>query len=353
MLFYSLVEPTLKALGVEPQAVQIAHIDSLLGRYYPNLSIDRPALIGPLTQAPQYRRLGDLLRLAYPIDHTVHVISQASSAATPSIATLALKELATASSDSASCLLYIPQVSYTGAVETFQDTVAHLRAPDGCPWDRKQTHSSLRQSFLEEVYEVLDALDRQDLESLREELGDVLLQVLMHVQIASETGEFQMGDVVQHIQAKIVRRHPHVFAGLTVNGVDEVLFNWEVIKQQEKGTEAKRSLLDSVSRAMPSLARTQSIQRHVDWLDGIDVNPDKLIAQISSTATTLQSQHDHTQRHVLLGDLLFAIGNLARQWDIDAESALRDANNRFEQQFRRWEAEHTKDKAISPDITLR
>ncbi|MBN1581464.1 MAG: MazG family protein, partial [Anaerolineae bacterium] len=268
MSLYPFVEPALDALEIWPPTLQIAHIDSLLGCYYPHLSVDRPALIGLLTDESQCQRLSSLLQLAYPTNHAIKIVSLASSAAQPFLQTLSLKALATTSLNQGASLLYLPQLSFTGAVETFQDTVAHLRAPDGCPWDRKQTHRSLRSSFQEEVYEVLDTLDRDDLEGLKEELGDVLLQVLMHAQIASQAGEFQMSDVVQHIQAKIVRRHPHVFAGLLVNDVDEVLTNWEAIKQQEKGTDASRSVLDSVSRAMPSLGRAQSLQRHVDWMDG-------------------------------------------------------------------------------------
>jgi tetrapyrrole methylase family protein/MazG family protein len=198
----------------------------------------------------------------------------------------------------------------------------------------------LRQSFQEEAYEVLDALDRDDLESLKEELGDVLLLVLMQAQIASEAGEFQMSDVVHHINAKIVRRHPHVFAGLAVNGVDEILVNWEEIKQQEKGSGPARSVLDSVARAMPSLSRAQSIQRHIDWMEGINVETDDLLTQVAAHATALMDTASQAQRGTRLGELLFELCNLARKWNIDAESVLREANNRFEDRFRRWEAEH-------------
>jgi tetrapyrrole methylase family protein/MazG family protein len=341
MQLWSLIEPALNVLDIQPRALQVAHLDALVERYYPNLSVDRPALIGPLTCASHCRRLCDLLRQAYPATHTVKIVTGLADARAMTQA-LALDELGAASVDQGPALLYLPQLNRTGAVETFQGTVAHLRAPDGCPWDRQQTHRSLRQEFQEEAYEVLDALDRDDLESLKEELGDVLLLVLMQAQIASEAGEFQMNDIVHHIHAKIVRRHPHVFADLVVNDVDEVLVNWEEIKQREKGQNSKRSVLDSVARAMPSLSRAQSIQRHIDWMEEINVDTETLLAQITARAAALKALASKSERQTCIGELLFEISNLARKWHIDAESILREANNRFEQYFRHWEVEHSK-----------
>ncbi len=337
MTFLSLVESVLEAVHVRPQALQIAHIDTLVGRYYPNLSVDRPAVIGPLTGPTQCEALCRLLALAYPAAHIVQVVDNVGRAA-PAVQPVALPQLAGVDLSRPDVLLYVPPLSQTGAVETFQDTVAHLRAPNGCPWDRKQTHRSLRRAFLEEVYEVLDALDRNDLDNLQEELGDTLLLVLMQAQIGSESGAFQLSDIVRQVNAKIVRRHPHVFAGLAVSGVDEVLLNWEAIKRGEKGErEEKPSVLDSVSRSMPSLARAQSIQRHVDWMEGIDWEADVLLRRVAQSIQALHSALDAADRRERIGDLLFDLANLARRWEIDVEGALREANNRFEARFRAWE----------------
>ncbi len=137
--------------------------------------------------------------------------------------------------------LYIPAISTDASFDSFQEVIAHLRAPDGCPWDRKQTHLSLRSGLLSEVYEVLDALDSGDTASLREELGDLLLQIVMQAQIARETGEFPMVEVVQGISRKLVHRHPHVFGTVQVDGAENVLAMWEEIKAANGSRMAKRS----------------------------------------------------------------------------------------------------------------
>jgi tetrapyrrole methylase family protein/MazG family protein len=157
--------------------------------------------------------------------------------------------------------LYVPAMSFIGGFEAFQETIAFLRAPNGCPWDREQTHESLRSALLEEVYEVLDALDQGDLNALQEELGDVLMNVLMQIQIATEGEEFRMVDVIGEIDAKLKRRHPHVFGDVVVNNVGDVLTNWNAIKQQEHksgGKPARESAIDGVPPALPALAQAQS-----------------------------------------------------------------------------------------------
>jgi tetrapyrrole methylase family protein/MazG family protein len=222
----------------------------------------------------------------------------------------------------------------------FQDTVAHLRAQDGCPWDREQTHRSLRQGFQEEAYEVLDALDRDDLGALQEELGDMLLHILLQVQIATEQGEFRLSDVVCHVNKKIVYRHPHVFAGLQVEDVAEVLVNWEALKLQEKESAAETPApLAGISVAMPALARAQSIQRHVDGSEMLENSVPALAARVASDLKRLGMAKEGVARTEALGDLLFELANLARKLGVDAESALREANLRFEEQFRAQEGD--------------
>jgi MazG family protein len=186
----------------------------------------------------------------------------------------------------------------------------------------------------------LDALDRGDLEALQEELGDVLLHILLQAQIASELGEFRLSDVICRVNRKIVYRHPHVFSGLDVDGVEQVLINWETLKQQEKNARTENpSALDGIAQTMPALARAQSIQRHVDRTGVLPAGTDGLTASVIDRVGSLAQEADAPSRAHVLGDLLFDLTNLARRLEIDAEGALREANARFEQQFRAMERE--------------
>jgi tetrapyrrole methylase family protein/MazG family protein len=210
---------------------------------------------------------------------------------------------------------------------TLVDIIAKLRAPDGCPWDRKQTHASLRENLLEECYEVLEALDSGDPSKLYDELGDLLMQVVLHAQIATEAGEFKLEDVVGNINAKLIHRHPHVFSSLKAKNADEVAHNWEVLKQKERppGT----SILASVPKQMPALSYSREIQRRAAWVgfdwEDIDGIIDKLVEEVGEF-----SQADSQQeREWEFGDLLFTLVNIARRLEVDSEAALRQANQRF------------------------
>ena len=214
--------------------------------------------------------------------------------------------------------------------ETLVKIIAQLRAPDGCPWDREQTHASLREFLLQESYEVLAALDEGNSEKLRQELGDLLLQIILHTQIAAEAGEFKLGDVMKGINTKLIRRHPHVFGSETVKDAAEVAHNWEVIKQEERGTDA--GLLASVPAQMPALSYSKEIQRRVaeagfDWPD-IDGVIDKVAEEVGEF-----KQSAGEQKTEEFGDLLFTLVNLARRLGIDSESALRVANQKFYRRF--------------------
>jgi tetrapyrrole methylase family protein/MazG family protein len=214
---------------------------------------------------------------------------------------------------------------------TLVDIIARLRAPDGCPWDRKQTHASLRENLLSECYEVLEALDEGDSEKLRDELGDLLMQIVLHTQIATEAGEFELGDVVGSINSKLIHRHPHIFGSEKVKDAEEVAHNWEVLKGEER--EADASLLESVPQQMPALGYSQEIQRRVaqvgfDWED-VDGVIDKLVEEVGE----LKQAETEEQRAKEFGDLLFTLANIGRRLGIDLEAALRQANRRFYQRF--------------------
>jgi tetrapyrrole methylase family protein/MazG family protein len=214
---------------------------------------------------------------------------------------------------------------------TLVDIIARLRAPDGCPWDRKQTHSSLRENLLEECYEVLEALDEGDSGKLCAELGDLLMQIVLHAQIAAEAGEFELGDVVKGINTKLIHRHPHIFGLQKVNSAEEVAHNWEVLKQEER--EGDTSILESVPGQMPALGYSQSMQRRVaqvgfDWED-IDGIIDKLAEEVNE----FKQANSQEQREYEFGDLLFTLANIARRMEVDLEAALREANRRFYHRF--------------------
>ncbi len=214
---------------------------------------------------------------------------------------------------------------------TLVDIIARLRAPDGCPWDRKQTHLSLRENLLEECYEVLQALDAGDPERLYDELGDLLMQVVLHAQIAREAGEFELGDVLRKINTKLIRRHPHIFGSQKVKDADEVTHNWEVLKQAER--EEGASMLDGVPKEMPALAFSQRVQARVarvgfDWEDTNGV-----IDKLAEEVTELTEATSQEEKAAEFGDLLFTLANIARREGIDLESALRQANERFYTRF--------------------
>ena len=211
------------------------------------------------------------------------------------------------------------------------EIIARLRAPDGCPWDREQTHQSLRGNLLSECYEVMEALDEGDSGKLCEELGDLLLQIALHAQIARDNGEFEIGDVVKSITAKIVRRHPHIFGSTKVKDAEEVMHNWEELKREER--EEGASMLEGVPKDMPSLGYAYEIQRRVarvgfDWEDNEGVI-DKLVEEVKE----LREADSPEERAQEYGDLFFTLANIARREGVDPEAALREANRKFYKRF--------------------
>jgi tetrapyrrole methylase family protein/MazG family protein len=218
-----------------------------------------------------------------------------------------------------------------GKFETFKNIVKRLRSTDGCPWDKKQTHGSLRQYLLEECYEVIQAIDDNNLDDLCEELGDLWLQIMLHAQIASESGEFEIEDILCKINTKLINRHPHVFGSEKVNDAEQVTANWEELKGKEKtGTD---SILSGVPLEMPALAASQSLQRRAasvgfDW-EKLDDIIDKLTEEINE----LRNASDINEQENEFGDILFTLSNIARRMDIELETALRRANKRFVKRF--------------------
>ena len=218
-----------------------------------------------------------------------------------------------------------------GSLAGLKEIVARLRAPDGCPWDRKQTHASLRPYLIEECYEVLQALEDGAPQELCGELGDLLLQIMLHAQIACEDGQFEIEDVVRAISNKLIHRHPHVFGGDRVKDAAEVELNWEALKQEER--QEGESLLSGVPRQMPALAYSQSMQRRVAGVGFDWVKVAEIIDKVAEEVAEIQQAPDQQKMAEEFGDLLFTLANVARRLDIDLETALRSANQRFYQRF--------------------
>ena len=220
--------------------------------------------------------------------------------------------------------------------------VAALRSENGCPWDKAQTHETLKPDLIEEAHEVIEAIDAKDSRKLPEELGDLLMQVMLHAQIAKDDGVFSINEVIQSITDKLVRRHPHVFGGINVRNTDEVLKNWEEIKRSEAGYEDRHSVLDGIPQHLPSLMRAQTIQRKAarvgfDWDSVSDVFPkiEEEIQELKSSVAAAEAEAIEIE----IGDLLFSIVNLCRFLGVEAEEALRKSNRKFINRFQLVEAE--------------
>lgn len=216
--------------------------------------------------------------------------------------------------------------------------VAKLRAPDGCPWDRAQTHASLRPNMIEEAYEAVDAIDDNDMKHLREELGDVLLQVLLHSQIASENGDFNLDDVAKELKEKLIHRHPHVFGNANLSTPDDVKEAWDKLKAEEKTH--RKSAMDGISRSQAALISAQKISKKAVKTGFEWPSEESLYECIYSEFEEFKqakNENDKVHMEEEFGDILFATVNLARWNKIDAEQALLKANKKFEKRFRKME----------------
>ena len=223
-------------------------------------------------------------------------------------------------------------------LERLIDIIAVLRSENGCKWDREQTHKSLRPNMLEEAYEAVDAIDDNDIPNLREELGDVLLQVVLHAQIAKDDGEFDIEDVAKELSDKLIHRHPHVFGNTQVHSTKEILDNWDKLKKEEKTY--RKSVLDGVSKSQSALMAAQKISKKVvkvgfEW-DSIDSLKHCIKSEYKEFEEAVQSG-DIDRMEDEMGDIFFATVNLARWYKIDAEQSLLRANKKFTKRFKKME----------------
>ena len=228
-------------------------------------------------------------------------------------------------------------------LEKLIETIRILRSPEGCQWDREQTHKSLRPNMLEEAYEAVDAIDSGDMSNLKEELGDVLLQVLLHSQIADDEGEFNIDDVSKELNEKLIHRHPHVFGNQKVNSTAEILDNWDLLKKEEK--KDRKSAMDGISKSQSALMSAQKISKRAVKTGFEWPNEKSLYECVFSEfdefkEAVKEGDKDHMEDE--MGDILFAVVNLSRWNKIDAEQALLRANKKFMSRFRKMEELATK-----------
>lgn len=334
----SFYEPMLGAIQLDGMdGVQIYDAISIAERLHAPVNPDAPLLLGQVFSRMLASDLKLSLMAVYPPEHPVQLIHGAGTD-NVQIEAIPLHEIDHSNQIGNLSSLYVPPRAKVASLGNFANTIAILRGPDGCPWDQAQTPQSMRAGFLEEVAEAIDALDRDDVDELRDELGDVLLHIVMQAQMATETGDFTLSDVIEGIDAKIKRRHPHVWGDATIESIDGLNKTWAAIKAQEKAGKPKAdSLLDNIPVALSALARSQKIQKRVrkvgfDWpsIDGI-------YEKLQEEVVELKEAETRTHRSEELGDMLFVVVNLANWLDLDADAALREANLKFIRRFQQVE----------------
>lgn len=335
MITFKDYQKVLRVIGFNPENnLRVVNGDSLEGKHTLFHSPEEYAIYGFTKESYHRIPVNELLKRIYPKDfQMIMVIFDGSMVHKEYVSVENIKIF---TFESPYLFIYFKPFLENSSLSSFIELIAHLRAPDGCPWDRKQNHLSLRTNLLEETYEVLEAIDNQDMEGIKEELGDLLLQIILHAQIATENLKFNIHDVMATIHSKITYRHPHVFQNINVNDVDGVKKNWEMLKSQERETNTRKKgegTLSTVPKDLPALSTAQSYQERAarvgfDWPD---IEP--VIDKIEEEILELKEANDERSKERELGDLLFAIVNLIRWYGFDAESVLRQMNRRFLNRF--------------------
>jgi tetrapyrrole methylase family protein/MazG family protein len=326
---FSLVARSFDVLRIiPPPQLILLEAQTLASAHVPPYPPDVPVLFTGIDSNELALQLKTVLLTTYPKDHVVQWVSEGKQKEE-------ILEEMSGEGFSANLCLYVPVLGEGASFEAFSEIIAHLRAPDGCPWDKEQTHESLRKHLLEESYEAISAIDSGNFADMREEFGDLLLQVVLQSQIANEEEHFNINQVIQGIHSKIVRRHPHVFGELKLDGVDGVLANWEKLKEAERKDkgQVEKGLLDGVPLALPALSQAQEYQDRAarvgfDWpeIEGVLDKVREEIEEIKDAETDFELASE-------IGDLLFVLVNFARWKYVDAESALRKTNIKFRERF--------------------
>jgi tetrapyrrole methylase family protein / MazG family protein len=310
-----------------PSKLVLLEAGTLAQAHVPPYPPDMAVLLTGIDSQAVASQLRNVLLTTYPKDFRVFSVVGGSAN------TIRLEEIDAQEATTGTCL-YVPALGEGTSFESFAEIVAHLRAPDGCPWDKEQTHDSLRKHLLEESYEAIAAIDSGDFTDMREEFGDLLLQIVLHAQIANEEGQFNVNQVIQGIHSKIVRRHPHVFGDVELEGVKGVLANWEKLKEKERSDKkVEKGLLDGVPTVLPALSQAQEYQDRAarvgfDWpeIEGVLDKVREEVEEIKNAESDFELASE-------IGDLFFALVNVARWKSVDAESALRGTNLKFKKRF--------------------
>lgn len=351
----SFLEPTFTALEIDPFTnITLMDAFDIGNANFPQFPPSRPVLIAQIYSRMIASEVKQTLMELFADEHPVKLV-HAAGTKQQLVERMPLYEIDRSKNIGILTSLFVDPLEKDTSFEEFQEIIAHLRAPDGCPWDREQDHKTLRPHLLSETYELLSAIDEEDPEHLKEELGDLLLQIVLHAQIASEYGDFTMSDVIKGISDKLIRRHPHVFSQLDVKDVDHVLTNWEKIKESERSTNGKKKengLLSGVPKEYPALAQSQEIQNRAarvgfDWGQ---VEP--VVEKIHEEINEITISNDRESQLKELGDLLFAIVNLIRWYGGDAESILRETNQKFRNRFNFIETQVKKLNKTMNDFSL-
>jgi tetrapyrrole methylase family protein/MazG family protein len=348
----SFLEPVCAALSLDPltQGAQIVDATALGGLSHEEIA-GKLIPTAPLLVMQVYnRRVASAVKLAlgecYPDDWPVTLVRAAGVAHDEMVLPMPLYQLDRQNLANHLCTLYVPPLQEMQALrspETLRYITMRLRRdPDGCPWDRQHTHQSLTRYLIEEAYEVVEAIEEQDQEHLAEELGDLLLQVYLHAEIARQTGGFAIGDVFEQINAKLIRRHPHVFGAGGVENASQVAQNWEAIKKQEQRDAGKlveqASALAGVHQALPALLQAQEYQKRAAQTGFEFSNLQEVLDKLSEELSELHAAVTPEEQQEEMGDVLFIVAKVARMLHIDAEEALRQANRKFERRFQQMEA---------------
>ena len=346
---FKLVSSAFEILRIAPPSkLTLLEAQTLASAHVPPFPPDMPALLTGIDSPELAMQVKKVLLAVYPKGFEVNLVKGQKS----KVERLGDLQPSTFDFTPFTCL-YIPPLGEGTSFESFAEIVAHLRAPDGCPWDREQTHQTLRTHLLEEAYEALSAMDENDSADMREEFGDLLLQIVLNSQIGSETDSFSMTTVIKGIYDKIVRRHPHVFGDVKLDGVSGVLQNWEKLKEKERGEKKEdKGLLDGVPAALPALTQAQEYQDRAarvgfDWPE-IEGVLDKIREEIEE----IKAAQNLDEVTAELGDLFFVLVNLARWRKVDAESALRGTNIKFKKRFGFVEQGAKKQGRNLSDMTL-
>jgi tetrapyrrole methylase family protein / MazG family protein len=324
--------------------ITIVDGESILDDHHPSFPPNSPTLITNINSIEIVRNIKFNLLNVFPEQHPVKLVHNAGSNDCI-VEEFILQGIDKSPNIGVQSTLFIPPMRENTSFEGFQELISHLRSPVGCAWDREQTHLSLRENLLEETHEVLEAIDNNDTNAMKEEFGDLLLQIVLQSQIAYETGSFTMEDIIEGIYTKLVRRHPHVFGDKVLGNAQEIIQNWEKLKEQERkdnGEEMIKGILSGISKTLPALSVANNYQKRAARV-GFDFPVvDGALNKLREEINEFMLAEGDFEKEDEMGDIAFGLVNIARWHKIDLETALRKTNVKFRYRFEFIEKEARK-----------